>query len=157
MINKHIIVISIFISVLLAACGGSKMLRCNLHVIEVMSQRNIYIPQTNANGIDNYLKKSSDWTTIPKLKNKKLDHGAAYKAARSGKTVLAAYNTGSGKSGHIVVIYGKKKMQWSQTFKAQVPYASGSVQGRNPSITLLSQQFSADKEPKMNYYIYNKK
>ncbi|MGB2578700.1 hypothetical protein AAIR98_000619 [Elusimicrobium simillimum] len=140
----------------LYACG-SKSLHCNLHVIDLMKQRGIYLPNTTANGIDKYLQTSPKWYRITRLQNGKLNHASAYEEARKGKTVLATYNTGTAANGHIVMIYGKKKMQWSSTFKASVPYASGSVKGRKASITLLSQQFSAAKEPKMSYYVYKDK
>lgn len=147
----------LFMAALLLAAGcASRPLKCNIHVIELMDKRGIHLPNTNANNLDNYLRKSPDWQRIPKLKNGKLNHQAAYKAARSRKAVLLAYHSGSGKSGHIVMVYKKKKPIWSNNFKAKVPYVSGSVQGRKAKITPLSNQFSPDKEPRMNYYMYKK-
>ncbi|ACC97850.1 hypothetical protein Emin_0289 [Elusimicrobium minutum Pei191] len=142
---------------ILAACAtGGRQLKCNIHVIDLTKQRGIYLPNTTANGIDNYLKTSPKWQKIPRKSNGKLNHDSAYEAARKGKTVLATYNTGNSRNGHIVMVYGKKKPAWSNTFKAVVPYSSGSVQGKKPKITLLSYQFRAEHEPKMNYYIYLK-
>jgi len=121
-----------------------------------MKQKNIYLPQTNADGLDNYLKTSKDWIKVPRA-NGKLDHQSAYLAAKTGRTTLATYNTHSGRSGHIAEVYGKKKMQWSMGFNALVPYVNSTVNGRKPEISLLSQQFKPSKEKYMNYYIYNKK
>ncbi|WP_428897040.1 hypothetical protein Dip518_000825 [Parelusimicrobium proximum] len=158
---KKLIQISIVFSLglLLSACatGGKRKLQCNLHVINLMNQRKIYLPDRDANGLDRYLRTSPEWKKIAKLPNGRLDHKTAHKYAGSGKVVLATYNTGTKASGHIVMVYGKKGMTWSRGFNSNVPYASGSIQGRKPSITPLSEQFSASKEPKMNYYLYVKK
>jgi len=151
--------LSLFITILsillCAGCAtGNKTNKCNLHAINEMSARRIYLPDATANELDAYLKSSKDWKLIPK-KNNKLDHGSAYKSAKAGGSVLASY---PGKSnGHIVVVYGKKKPQWSDSWKADLPYVSGSRQGEEVKIKLLSYQFSKDKEPHINYFIYIKK
>ena len=139
------------------SCAAKKDLRCNFHVIDLMKEKNIYLPASNANDIDIYLKSSSEWERIPKIDNDKLNHKSAYAAAKSGRIVLAVYNTGTQKNGHIVMVAGDKTMAWSGGYNAYVPYASGSVQGRKPEVLPLSYQFSADKEPKINYFIYNQK
>jgi len=140
---------------LFAACAPKPALKCNLHVIEEMSARRIYLPDKNANELDAYLKKSKDWQLIPKTNNK-LNHEAAYKAAKSGRAVLASYPAGK-RSGHIVVIHGKKKPAWSNSWRAAVPYTSGSRNGEKVKIKPLSYQFSKDKEPAINYFIYVRK
>ena len=142
---------------LLSACASTGSApSCNLYVISLMKQKHIYLPQANANGLDNYLKNSKDWIKVPRI-NGKLDHQSAYLAAKTGRATIATYNTGSGRSGHIAEVYGKKRMQWSMGFNALVPYVDGTVNGRRPEISLLSQQFQPSKEKKINYYIYDKK
>ncbi|GHT40388.1 hypothetical protein FACS189437_05910 [Bacteroidia bacterium] len=128
---------------------------CNQYVIALMKQKNIYLPQTSANGLDNYLKNSKEWARVPRV-NGRLDHAAAHKAAKKGRTVLAAYNTGTGRSGHIAEVYGKKAMRKSTSFNAFVPYVNGTVNGSKPAVMLMSQQFHASKERQINYYIYKK-
>ncbi|MDR2427053.1 MAG: hypothetical protein LBD46_07765 [Endomicrobium sp.] len=120
-----------------------------------MKEKKIYLPRSSANDIDIYLKSSRHWEKIPTTPAGKLNHKVAYNAAKSGKYVLAAYNGGA-KSGHIAIVNGKKEMSYSKNYNAYVPYALGSVRGRKPKLIPLSYQFSADKEPKINYYIYNK-
>ena len=138
-----------------AACAtGNKTLKCNLHVIKEMSTRRIYLPDANANELDAYLKSSKDWRLIPK-KNNKLDHGSAYKSAKAGGSVLASYP--GKRNGHIVVVYGRKKPEWSNSWKADLPYVSGSRMGEKVKIKLLSYQFSKDKEPRINYFVYIKR
>ncbi|MDR0291935.1 MAG: hypothetical protein LBI01_04110 [Elusimicrobium sp.] len=142
---------------LLSACAATSAApSCNLYVIALMKQKNIYLPQANANGLDNYLKDSKDWIKVPRI-NGKLNHKAAYLAANTGRVALATYNTHSGRSGHIAEVYGKKKMEWSMGFNALVPYVNSTVNGRKPGVSLLSQQFKPSKESRMNYYIYDKK
>lgn len=133
-------------------------LRCNLYVIEVMKENKIYLPSSNANDIDTYLKSSDKWEIIQRMPNGKLNHKAAYNAAKSGKYVLATYNGGK-KNGHVAIVNGKKSMEYSKGYNAAVPYASGSVRGRKPELIPISYQFSSDKEPKMSYFMYknNKK
>ena len=143
------------VSVLLSACAATRAPDCNLYVISLMKEKNIYLPQKNANGLNQYLQNSPQWTTLPRADGK-LDHAAAYEAAKKGRAVLAAYDTGSGRSGHIAAVYGKKKPAWSAGFAALVPYVKGKVNGRSPQISLLSAQFSPSKEKKISYYIYNK-
>jgi len=120
-----------------------------------MKQKHIYLPQANANGLDNYLKNSKDWIKVPRV-NGKLDHAAAYNAAKNGRAALVTYNTGAGRSGHIAEVSGKKKPAWSPSYNSLVPYVDGTVNGRSAGLSLLSKQFSAGKEKKMNYYIYKK-
>lgn len=156
--RKAILFTAVFIlALLISSCAKTGRLRCNLYVTQQMEKKNIYLPDTTANAIDNYMSASQEWTKIPRTAKGGLDHSAAHKAAKSGNTVLASYNAGAGENGHIVIINGKKKMEWSAKYNANVPYASGSVNGKKPEIMLLSYQFSADKQPKMNYYIYVKK
>jgi len=143
------------ITFIISGCAATSQPKCNIHVINLMQKKNIYLPDTSANGLDNYLRNSKDWTRLPR-KDGRLDHKTAYAAAKSGKTVLAAYNSGAQKSGHIVEIYGSRPMRWSKSFNAYVPYSSGSVNGKKARVTPLSDQFGADKEPKMNYYVYKK-
>ncbi|WP_424245252.1 hypothetical protein Dip510_000284 [Elusimicrobium posterum] len=108
MFKRHVFVLFALLVFVLAGCSAARKPHCNLHVIDLMNKKNIYLPDTNANGLDNYLKRSSEWTRIPRKSNGKLDHNAAYKAARKG-TVLATYNTGNNNSGHVVMVYGKKR------------------------------------------------
>jgi hypothetical protein len=140
--------------VLFPSCFGKNDNLCNLYVIDIMKEKNIYLPSSGANDIDIYLERSADWEKIPRIDGK-LNHKAAYSAAKSGKYVLATYNGGK-RSGHIAIVNGKKGMTQSKNYNAYVPYASGSVHGRKPELIPLSYQFSADKEPKMTYYIYKK-
>ena len=129
-------------------------MHCNLYVIDQMSKKNIYLPDTNANGIDSYLKSSKQWQQIARKSNGRLDHETSYKAAKKGKTVLVTYNTGNNSNGHIAVVYGKKKMAHSKNYNAYVPYVNGAVKGKKAGISLLSYQFARDKESKMNYFLY---
>lgn len=153
-----ILLIAFLTGFLLSSCASApKKLRCNFYVTEEMTKKNIYLPDTTANSIDNYMRVSEEWKKIPKTKNGNLDHSAAYKAAKAGKIVIASYNTGTSSNGHVVIVSGKKKMEWSSKYNANVPYAKGSINGSKPKLTLLSYQFSADKQPRMNYYIYQKK
>ncbi|MCL2145531.1 MAG: hypothetical protein FWH43_08595 [Endomicrobia bacterium] len=137
-----------------ACSAANKNLKCNLYVIDAVKKKNIYLPSSNANDIDVYLKSSPQWVKIPKLGNGKLNHKAAYDAAKSGKTVIASYNTGNEKNGHVALVDASKPMTFSKNYGAYVPYASGSVQGRKPELLPMSYQFSADKEPKMSYFMY---
>ncbi|MDR1942459.1 MAG: hypothetical protein LBQ47_09050 [Endomicrobium sp.] len=145
-------------TVLLAAvfaysCAVGK-LQCSDYVINSLYERKIYLPKTSANGLDFHMRASQQWRLIKRTPKGKLDHQSAFTAAKSGLTVICAYNTGSSKSGHVAVVDGKKQMFWSDKYKASVPYVSGSVEGRKPVTEPLSYQFSADKEPKMSYYVY---
>lgn len=149
----NIFLVGFYIVTLLLASCAARSLKCNIHVLDLLKQENIYIPHSDANGIDRYLKSSKDWHTLERLPNGKLDHQSAYTAAKSGKIVVATYNGGKN-SGHIVLVVGDRKMVYSGSFKAYVPYASGSVQGKDAEITPISYQFSADKEPKMTYFVY---
>ena len=140
----------------LAACastGGTP--DCNIYVIALMKEKHIYLPQANADGLDNYLKASPDWIKVPR-KNGKLDHVTAYNAAKNGRATLVTYNTQSARSGHIAEVYGKNKMAWSESFNALVPYTKGKVNGGSPGVFLLSRQFRPGHEKQMNYYIYKK-
>lgn len=149
--------LSVFlISALFIYFGCVRTLKCNIYITEQMTKRNIYLPDTNASDIERYLSSSQDWYLIPRMPNGKLDHQSAYTASKSGKTVIAAYNPGSGKSGHLALINSKKPLFWSSNYNAYVPYASGSVRGRKAEITPLSYQFSPDKEPEIKYYVYIK-
>ncbi|AKL98520.1 hypothetical protein [Endomicrobium proavitum] len=153
--NKVLLLILFFCAITFCSCGGAvkKPLRCNLDAIAELKDRNISLPNKSANEIDNYLKTSPVWKLIARMKGK-LDHGAAYIAAKSRKAIVVTYNSHSARSGHVAVVSGKKQMAYSNSFKAQVPYAWGSVNGEDPQLTLLSLQFAADKEPQMNYYVY---
>lgn len=150
---KKIFLIGILIS-FLCACASTP--KCNIYVIDELSKKDIYIPEGNANQIYNYLSKSPDWQTAERTASGRLNHPAAYAAAKDKKTVVAAYHSGSKASGHVVTVYGKKKMAYSPAFGAEVPYVKGSRNGSKPTINLLSYQFSAKKEPRMNYFIYKK-
>ena len=149
----------VFFMLIAVSCYGcaakQKNLRCNLYVIDVLKTKNIYLPSSSANDIDGYLKKSPLWKKIPKKSDGKLDHLSAYNAAKSAKYVLATYNGGN-KNGHVAIVNGKKGMSFSKSYNAYVPYAVGSVRGREPELLPLSYQFSADKEYGMNYFIYQK-
>jgi hypothetical protein len=75
--------------------------------------------------------------------------------AKKKKIVLRVYNSGTrNKNGHIVEVSRKKAMAWSKSFNCYVPYVWGSFDGKKPNILLLSRHFKANKEPKMNYYVY---
>ncbi|MDR0822317.1 MAG: hypothetical protein LBN20_00855 [Endomicrobium sp.] len=144
--------------ILMSACAARRSpLQCNTYVINQMSKQRVYLPQANANGLDNYMSKSSNWKKIPRLSNKKLNHKEAHKLVRAGKIVIVTYNTHSKRSGHIALLAGKRFMYWSQGFKADVPYVDGSLNGKPASITPLSHQFSPNKEPNMNYFVYAKR
>lgn len=145
----------IFIILCCACATPGRKLQCNLHVINLMAARGIYLPQADANGLDRYLRGSPQWQTLPK-NDGHLDHNAAYKYAKKGKAVLLAYNTGTSASGHIVMVYGKKGMQYSNAWKTTVPYISGSLQGRAPAVALMSAHFNPAKEKRMSYYLYLK-
>ncbi len=134
--------------------GCAKHPDCNVQVIKQMSKKNIYLPDASANEISYYLKNSDRWKLIPRDKSGKPDHFNAHKAARAGHTVLAVYNTGNEESGHVAILNGKKDMFWSSKYNAYVPYAYGSVKGSKPKTIPLSYQFSYDKEPMVDYYIY---
>ncbi|MCL2335255.1 MAG: hypothetical protein FWC57_04250 [Endomicrobia bacterium] len=141
----------------LASCAaGNGSLRCNLYVIDEMNKKEIWLPRKDANEIDSYMKKSSKWKLIPRTANGRLDHAKAYEYAKAGKTVIASYNTGTSANGHVAIVNGKKPMAWSKGYKAYVPYATGSVRGRDPETTTLAYQFSADKEPRMSYFVYDR-
>lgn len=135
--------------------AGISSLRCNLYVRDIMREKNIYLPSSSANDIYIYLHSCSLWRKIPRAANGKLNHKAAYAAAKSGKYVLAAYNGGR-KNGHVAIVDGRKGFFYSKGYNDYVPYACGSVKGRTPELVPLSYQFSADKEPAMNYFIYEK-
>jgi hypothetical protein len=137
--------------------GSSKNidLKCNIYVVEAMKKKGITLPLLSANDLDNYLKSSPKWTIIPK-KRGRLDHAQAYKKARGGKNVLVTYNTQSSASGHIAVVKGNKRLIWSGSFGAHVPYVWGSVGGKRPKEMPLSKQFGGGKEKNMNYYVYTK-
>jgi len=136
-----------------ASCA--KNLRCNLYVIDEMDKKNIYVPHKDANYIDSYLKKSKKWKMLARTAKGRLNHAKAYGFAKAGKTVIVSYNAGPGCNGHVAIVDGTKQMIWSPKFGASVPYASGSVRGRDPESLPLSRQFSADKEPAMNYFVYD--
>jgi hypothetical protein len=141
-------------SILLAACfAANKNLKCNLYVIDAMKKKKVYLPHQSANNLAAYLESSPQWKKIPRTSKGKLNHKAAYNAAKSGKNVLASYS-GKTKNGHIVVISAKKEPVYSKKYNAYVPYAHGSVNGNKPKLLPLSYQFSADKEPKIDYFVY---
>ena len=153
-IMKQILICCIFIFTISIACSAkSSGLRCNLYVIDVMKEKQIYLPSSSANDIDIYLKSSAKWEKIPRTASGKLNHKGAYDAAKSGKYVLATYNGGA-KNGHVAIVNGKKGLAQSKSYNAYVPYAIGSVRGREPELVPISYQFNADKEPKMSYFIY---
>jgi hypothetical protein len=140
-------------AVLAYSCTAGR-LQCSDYVIKTLSERKIRLPQTSANGLDVHMRNSPQWRPIKRTPKGKLDHQAAFTAAKSGLTVICAYNTGNSKSGHVAVVNGKKQMFWSDKYNDYVPYVSGSAEGRKPAVEPLSFQFSSDKEPKMNYYVY---
>jgi len=156
-IGLTILIIAFFLgacATIRTAPSASRPLRCNLDAVAELKDRNITLPCLSANEIDDYLRNSPDWKLIARI-NGKLDHGAAYIAARSRKAIVVTYNSRNAKrSGHIAVVSGHKPMAYSPSFGTDVPYAWGSVNGADPELTLLSYQFSADKEPYMNYYVY---
>jgi len=146
-------------SFLLQSCAARRAapLQCNVYVINQMSKKNINLPNADANGLDRYMSSSSNWKKISRLSKNKLNHKEAHKLAKSGKIVIAAYNTRSKRSGHIAIVSGKKSLYWSNSFKTYVPHVDGSVNGKPAKITPLSQQFSPSKESNMNYFVYLKK
>jgi len=137
------------------ASGTAHHRHCNLFVIHEMQKRGIHLPSSSANAIDVHLKNSRDWRQIPRLRSGRLDHAAAHNAARRN-VVLVSYNSGSSRSGHVAIVEGRMPMGWSNSFNANVPHASGPVRGSRPKTVLLSFQFAANKEPRMNYFVYTR-
>lgn len=141
---------------------------CNYYARERLLQQGIYMPPgQNANQIKDHMDNHpQNWEKIPRKTDKEgtptehLDHQAAHNAAANGDTVIVAYkNPNPAAHGHIAVVNGEQEMQTSgkDYWNTDVPQIDGyHSYGTDKGIKTesLSQQFTKDKEPDMDYYRY---
>lgn len=152
----------------LAKAQDEKRAYCNIYERQKDLERGLFTPadETANQRHDRMNKDQENWERIPKLKKTdekgnciaKLDHNAAYQAAKSGKIVKASYRS-SGKKGdehgHIAEVDGTKPMENSGKWKTKVPAIDGyNTQTKTIKNEKLSEQFSPPKEANMDYFIY---
>ena len=141
---------------------------CNIYTRDQLLKQGIYMPPgQNANQIKDHMDSNPQtWEKMPKKADAKgnptehLDHQAAHDAAKNGDTVVVVYkNPDDTKHGHIAQVDGKGKMNPSDSehWGTNVPTIDGyHAWGNDKGIKQesLSQQFTKDKEPGMDYYRY---
>lgn len=148
-------------------CAQTKLPYCNIYVRDRLCRQKIYIPPgLTANEINIFLNRHPEtWRKIPKRVVPssgfcaKLDHRAAHGEAASGRTVLVVYqNPAEGQAGHIALLNASAGLcvsgpkYWGCSVVA--------VDGYNPKTRRvetgesLSKQFSPQKEPFMDYFVF---
>ncbi len=139
---------------------------CNIYARDRMLKKGIYMPpgQSANQMIEHMESHPESFEKLPKKNDADgnptlLDHQQAQDLSKKGHTVVATYHNPSDEDhGHIAIVNGKAGMKksGSEHWGTNVPSVDGYnttekhiIEGQS-----LSWQFSKDREPRMDYYVF---